>query len=91
MLHHVGDDPETTLGVLKVLVLDSGLDHVEGSRDDERGTSTGDRGDKVLPPGSRVVVAKLVEIFLGRSRTTKQLVWYQIEVMRYRVISTYRK
>ena len=73
MLHHVGNNPETTLGVLEILVLDSGLDNVEGSRDNKRSTGTGDRGDKVLAPGSRVIVGKFVEILLSRRRTTKQL------------------
>ena len=74
MLHHVGNNPETALGVLEVLVLDSGLDDVEGSGDDERSTGTGDRGNEVLRPGSGVVVGELVEVFLGCCRTTEQLV-----------------
>jgi hypothetical protein len=33
-----------------VAVLNTGLDHVQGSRHDQRGTGTADGGDKVLGP-----------------------------------------
>lgn len=72
-LHHVGDDPEAALRVLKVLVLYPSLDDVQGSRNDERCAGTGDRGDEVLSPGSRVVVAKFVKVFLCSGRTAEQL------------------
>ncbi len=42
VLHHVGDDPEAGLGVLEVAVLDTGLDHIEGCGDNERGAGTAD-------------------------------------------------
>lgn len=74
MLHHVRHDPEAALGVLKVPVLNTRLDNVERSRHEKRGAGTGDRGDKVLRPGCRVVVGELVEVFLGYGRATKQLV-----------------
>ena len=73
MLGHVRDNPETALGVLEVPVLDAGLNDIEGRGDDEGCAGTGDRSDEVLPPGSGVVVGELVEIFLGRGRTTKEL------------------
>jgi hypothetical protein len=50
VLHHVGYDPESTLGVFKVPVLNTGLDDIERSRDDERRASSGDGGNKVLRP-----------------------------------------
>lgn len=50
VLHHVGHDPEAALGVLKVPVLNTGLDDIERSRDDERRASSGDGGNKVLRP-----------------------------------------
>jgi hypothetical protein len=73
VLHHVGDDPEAALGVLEVPVLDTGLDDVERSRDEERGTGTGDWSNEVLRPGCGIVVCEFVEVLLGYSRTTEQL------------------
>lgn len=35
MLGHLGNDAEAGLGVLEVAVLDTGLDHVQGSGDDQ--------------------------------------------------------
>lgn len=73
VLGHVGDDSETRLLGLEVAVLDTGLDDIKRSRNDERGGCTSDGGDKVLRPGSGVVISELVEIFLGSSRTTEEL------------------
>lgn len=72
VLGHVGQDAETALGVLKVAVLNTGLDDIEGSGDDEGGRGTGDGGDKVLEPGGLVVVIELEEELLGKGRTTEQ-------------------
>jgi hypothetical protein len=71
VLHHVGNDSEAALGVLEISVLDTGLDDIERGRDQERGGGTGDRGDEVLRPGCRVVVAEFVEVLLGYSGATK--------------------
>ena len=73
MLHHVGHDPESTLGVLKVPVLNTGLDDIERSRDEKRGAGTGNRSDKVLRPRGGVVVGELVEVLLGDGGTTEEL------------------
>lgn len=70
---HVSDDPEAGLGVLEVTVLDTGLDHVERSGNDERGGGTGNGSDEVLHPGSRVVVLKTIDVLLGKSRTSEKL------------------
>ena len=70
---HVGQDAETALGVVKVLVLDTGLDDVERRRHNKRGRGTGDRGDKVLEPRGLVVVLELEEELLGESGTTEKL------------------
>jgi hypothetical protein len=35
VLGHLGNDAEAGLGVLEVAVLDTGLDHVQGSGDDQ--------------------------------------------------------
>lgn len=56
-LHHVGDDPEAALRIFKILVLYPSLDDIQGSRDDERCAGTSNRGNKVLAPGGRVVIA----------------------------------
>lgn len=70
---HVGQDAETALRVVEVAVLYAGLDNVEGSRDNQRGGGTGNRGDKVLEPGGLVVVLELEQELLGKSRTTEEL------------------
>jgi hypothetical protein len=69
--------------------LDSGLDNIEGSRDDEGGRSTGDGGDKVLEPAGLVVVLKLEEIFLGESRTSKELIRVNAFVSKSLIIFTH--
>lgn len=73
VLHHVRDDTEARFGVLEVAVLNAGLDHVEGSRNDKRCASTADGGDEVLRPRGLVVVLQSVDVFLGESRSTKKL------------------
>ena len=73
VLGHVGQDAEAALRVLKVAVLDTGLDHVEGSRDNKRGRGTSNRRHKVLPPRSLVVVLEVEEVLLGKGRATEQL------------------
>lgn len=73
ILHHVGNDSETTLGVLKVAVLDTGLDDVEGSGDEEGGGGTGDGGDEVLEPRGLVVVLELEKVLLCEGGTTEEL------------------
>lgn len=74
VLGHVGQDSEATLGVVKVAVLDSGLDDIERSGDDKRGRGTSNRGNEVLEPAGLVVVLEVEEVLLGKGRTTKQLV-----------------
>lgn len=73
MFGHVGDDTETRLLGLEVAVLDTGLDDIERSRDDERCRGTSNGRDEVLEPGGTVVVGELVEVFLGSSATTEKL------------------
>ena len=70
---HVGQDLETALGVVKVLVLDASLDDVEGRRHDQRGRRAGDGGDEVLEPRRLVVVLQREEELLGKGRTAEQL------------------
>lgn len=70
---HVGDDAETGLLGLEVLVLNTSLDNIERSGDDERGGGTADGGNEVLTPAGRVVIVQLVDILLGESRTTEEL------------------
>lgn len=73
MLHHVGNDTEARLGVLEVAVLDTGLDHIERGGDDQGGASSADGGDEVLRPGGGVVVLQVVDVLLGKSGTTEEL------------------
>lgn len=72
VLDHVGDDPHAALRVLEVAVLDTGLDDIEGSRDDEGSGSTGNRGNEVLGPGRFVVILD-TEGLLGEGGTTEEL------------------
>lgn len=73
VLGHVGQNPEAALGVVKVTVLDTGLDDVERRGDDERGRRAGDGGDEVLEPGGLVVVLEVEEVLLGESRASEEL------------------
>lgn len=73
VLGHAGDNSEAGLLGLEVAVLDTGLDDVKGSRDDERGGSTSNGSDEVLAPGGGVVIGELEEVFLGSGRTTEEL------------------
>lgn len=59
--------------MLEISVLNTGLDHIEGRGNDQRGASTTHRGDKVLGPRGLVVVLEGVDVFLGESRATKEL------------------
>lgn len=73
VLGHVGQDPEAALGVVKVAVLDAGLDDVERRGDDERGRGAGNGGDEVLEPRGLVVVLQLEQVLLGKGRTAEEL------------------
>lgn len=73
VLEHLRNNLESTLGVVEVAVLDTGLDHVEGSGNDQGGASTGDGSHKVLAPGGFVVVAQVVNVFLGESGSSEKL------------------
>jgi len=50
VLYHVGDNPDTTLGILEVPVLNSGLDNVQWCRNNQGGRSTSDGGNEILVP-----------------------------------------
>lgn len=73
VLGHVGNNLETRLWVLKVSHLDAGLDDIERSGDDEGGGSTTDGCNKVLVPGSGVVVLEVEDELLSSGGTTKEL------------------
>lgn len=72
VLSHVRQDPEAAFRVVEVSVLDTGLDDIEGCRDDKRGGRASNRGDKVLEPGGLVVVLEMENPFLRERRTTKE-------------------
>lgn len=72
VLEHVGDDASASLLDLEVAVLDTGLDDVERSGDNEGGGGTGDGSHEVLGPCSAVVVLELVEVLLGGGGTTEE-------------------
>jgi len=73
ILGHVSQDAEAALGVLKVAVLNAGLDDVEWCRHDQRRGSTRDGGNKVLEPGGLVVVLEAEKELLGECGTTEEL------------------
>ena len=70
---HVGQDAEAALGVVKVSVLDTGLDDVERGGHEERGRRAGDGGDEVLEPGGLVVVVEGEDELLGERGTAEEL------------------
>lgn len=70
--NHVLDDLQTGLGVVEVSVLDSGLDDIERSRDNQRGRGTKERGNNVLAPGGLGVVLESQNVLLGKGVTSKQ-------------------
>ena len=72
VLEHLRDNLEARLGVLEVAVLNTGLDHVQRSGDNQGGTGTADGGDKVLAPAGGVVVAQFVDVLLGEGGTTEE-------------------
>lgn len=72
VLHHIRDDPETALWVLKVLVLDTSLDDVERGRNNQRRRSTSNGGDEVLAPSGGVIVAEAEGLF-SECRTSEKL------------------
>ncbi len=73
ILCHVRQNPESSLRVLKVSVLDTSLDNVQRGGDDKRRRGTGDGGDEVLEPRRLVVVAETEKVFLGKRRATEKL------------------
>ena len=73
VLDEVLDHCYTRYLVLKVRILDTGLDGVQRCGDGYRRDSTSDRCDKVLPPGRLVVVLDAEQIFLRHRGRTKKL------------------
>lgn len=57
---------------MRLLILDTSLDDVEGSGDDQRSRGTGDGGNEVLGPGCGIVVGK-TERFFGECGASKEL------------------
>lgn len=64
MSNHVGQYAEATFWVFEVPILYPGLDNVKWCRDNKRCACAGHGSDKVLRPGSFVVVLELVKILL---------------------------
>ena len=73
MLHHVLNDLESTLWVVKVLVLNAGLDDIERSGNYERSGCTSNRSNEVLEPRGFVIVFQSEEVTLGECRSTEKL------------------
>ena len=73
VLDEILDHGYTRYLVLKVRILDTGLDGVQRCGDGDRRDSTSDRCDKVLPPGRLVVVLDAEQIFLRHRGRTKKL------------------
>lgn len=73
VLEHLGYDASAGFRVVEVAVLDTGLDYVQGSGDNQRCAGSANRCDEILGPRGRVVVLQVVDVFLGESRTTEEL------------------
>lgn len=65
ILNHAANNLESALWVIEISVLDTSLDYIERSRDEERCGSTSNRRDEVLEPGRLVIIAKPEEVFLS--------------------------
>jgi len=61
---HLADDTDAAFRVIKVAVLDPGLDNVQRGSDSDRGDRSADGGAKVLKERRLVVVLELENIFL---------------------------
>ena len=72
LLDHVLDNLDTALWVIKVAVLDTGLDDIERCRDNQRRRSTSNRCDEVLEPSRLVVILKSVKVSLGERGTSEE-------------------
>ena len=73
MLHHILDNLESALWVVKVLILDTRLDDIERSGNYERSGCTSNRSNEVLEPRGFVIVFQSEEVTLGECRSTEKL------------------
>ena len=73
VLDEILDHCYTRYLVLKVRILDTGLDGVQRCGDGYRRDSTSDRCDKVLPPGRLVVVLDAEEVVFCDGRRAEEL------------------
>lgn len=71
---HLGQNLEAALRVIKVPILDTSLDNVERSRNNERGRGTRDRRNEVLEPAGLVVVLEPEEVLLGECGSSEKLI-----------------
>lgn len=69
---HLLDDAHTTLRVIKVAVLDTGLDDIQGSSNGDRGNGSSDGGTEVLEEGGLVVVLKSENPLLDKGASSEQ-------------------
>lgn len=72
VLGHVSQNGNSRFRIVKVSVLDPGLDHIERRRHDQRRRGTHNGSDKVLGPGGRRVVLQAKDVFLGKRVTTEK-------------------
>lgn len=71
--HHTPHDLKPTLRVFKVSVLDSRLNHIQRSGNEQGSGSTGDGGHEVLHPGGFVVVREPVEVAFCEGGAAEEL------------------
>lgn len=69
---HLLDNADTALRVVKVTVLDTGLDNIQGSSNSDRGNGTSDRGTEVLEESGLVVVLQAENPLLDKGRSSEQ-------------------
>lgn len=72
LLDEILDNVQSRLGVLKVTVLNTGLDDIKRSSDGDRSDSTANGGAEVLEEGSLVVVLETKDVFLDKGGTTEE-------------------
>lgn len=88
ILNHTSYNPEATLWIVEVSVLDAGLDDVERGRDNKGCGSTCNRCYEVLKPGSLVIVCKPINVSFCKCGSTKKLFTLLASAMLQEVLET---
>lgn len=75
---HAAHNPEATLWVVEVSILDTGLNNIQRSGDNQRRGGTGNGRNKILHPSGLVIILKSVQVTFRECRATEELCSYQL-------------